>query len=256
VGAALHLAHSGQAPPVQRHRTKGKGGGGGDSYDAVVSRVYGDKRHTSESRDLILLMAWLAHRDPDRHDPALGFWERAGKVLGTSTLTGREKPILANLVAADRPRYEIDHRADIWQYRACAAPMIRRDGECGKHATAHANRVDTNGWRWPVWYCNRHSDWGHLQNLAYQDAITTAPPPIPNRGGLLPSYFALKAGYDGWASIYEWACAWTHNRSWKVPDPYGMCADDWPRPDTGEEEETWEPPRLRLVVAGGELVGP
>ncbi|MEU5742025.1 hypothetical protein ABZ784_29040 [Streptomyces tendae] len=255
MGAALHLAHAEQTPPVQRNRTKGKGGGGSDRYDALIRRVYADKRQTSESRDLILLMAWLAHRDPDRHDTDLGFWERAGNILGRYTINGREKPRLADLIASDRPRYEIEHRDAIWQRRACAAPMIRRDGECGKHATAHADRIDTNGWHWPIWYCNRHAEWGRKHEAAYREARKTAPAPIPNRGGLLPSYFTLKSSDEGWINVYEWACTWTWNRSWKPPEPYGLRADDWPRTDAEEEVETWEPPTLRLVVANGELVG-
>jgi hypothetical protein len=256
VGAALHLAHAEQTPPMQKNRTKGKGGGGTDRYDALVRRVYADKRQTSESRDLILLMAWLAHRDPDRHDTELGFWERAGNILGRYTAGGREKPHLADLIAKDRPRYEIDHAADIWQHRSCAAPMIRRDGECGKHATNHADRVDTHGWRWPIWYCSRHAEWGRKHEIAYRQALKTAPQPIPNRGGLLPSYCTLKSGDEGWINVYEWACKWTWNSSWKAPEPYGLRADDWPSTDVQDEVETWEPPVLRLVVANGELVGP
>ncbi|GAA3590838.1 hypothetical protein [Streptomyces osmaniensis] len=256
MGAALHLAHTHQTPPVKKHGTKGKGGGPGDRYDELLRRVYQDERQTSESRDLILLMAWLIHRDPDRHDTEIGFWERAGKILGRRKFVGREKPILADLVAADRPRYEIDHSADVWQYRTCSAPMIRRDGQCGQHATAHADQVDTNGWRWPVWYCRRHADWGRKQDLAYREALKSAPAPIPNRGGLLPSYFTLKSGDEGWVNIYEWACKWTHNTYWKTPEPYGLRADDWPRPEAEEEAETWEPPVLRLVVTNGEMVGP
>lgn len=255
MGAALHLAHAQQTRP-DAQKKRGGGGGGTDRYDELLRRVYSDKRQTSKSRDLILLMAWLLHRDPDRHDTELGFWARAEKVLGRYKVGSLEKPRLADLIAEDRPRYETDHSTDVWQHRVCAAPMIRRDGECGQHATANADRVDANGWRWPVWYCRRHADWGRKQELAYQEARKTAPKPIPNRGGLLPSYFILKTGDEGWVNVYEWACKWTYNSYWKTPEPYGLRADDWPRTDTEAGAETWEPPVLRLVVAHGKLVGP
>ena len=255
MGAALHLAHADHTPPVHKDRTKGKGGGGSNNYDKLVRRVYSDKRQTSTSRDLILLMAWLLHRDPDRHDTELGFWERAGNVLGRYTITGREKPRLADVIAGDRPRYEIDHTADIWQYRVCAAPMIRREGECGKHATDHADRIDSNGWRWPIWFCSRHAEWGRKHQVAYREALKTAPKPIPNRGGLLPSYFSLQSGDEGWVRVYEWACQWTYNRDWKPPELYGLRADDWPRVGEDEPVPAWEGPRLRLAARDGELVG-
>lgn len=255
MGAALHLAHAHHTPPTQKNRTKGKGGGGRDRYDAFVARVYKDKRMTSESRDLLLLAAWLIHRDPERNTSTLGFWERAGNILGRYKVGMKEKPKLADLVAKDRPRYEIDRSADIWQRQECAAPMIRREGLCGQNATANAYSYDTNGWVTPIWYCRRHADWGRKQKLAEQEARKTAPAPVPNAGGLLPSYLTLNSGDEGWVRVYEWACAWTWNRGWKPPEPYGLRADDWPK--VGEEPvETWEPPRLRLATKDGELVGP
>lgn len=255
MGAALHLAHVEQTPPPPQ-RKRG-GGGGGSSYDDLVARVYQDNRHTSESRDLILLLAWLLHRDPDRHTTELGFWDRAGKVLGRYKVGQREKPRLADLLAGDRPRYEIDYSVDLWQLRACAAPMVRRDGECGQHATASTYAIDTNGWRTPVWYCRRHADWGRKKEIAHREVLKTAPAPVPNAGGLLPSYLTLKTGDEGWINLYEWACKWTYNSGWKPPEPYGLRADDWPRPDQEEEPPvTWEPPRLRLATRDGELIGP
>jgi hypothetical protein len=252
VGAALHLAHAQEPAPGPGGKTKG-GGGSGDGYDAIVTRVYRDDRHTPETRDLILLMAWLAARDPDRHTTTVGFWERAGNVLGRYKLGLREKPRLADLIAADLPRYAIDYRSDAWQRHVCAAPMIRRDGLCGQHATNHTESIDANGWLSPIWYCRRHADWGRKQEAAYREARKTAPPPVPNAGGLMPSYFRNKNGDQGWIEVYEWAAKWKYE-SWKVPEPYGLRADDWPRPD--REAPQWEPPRLRLAAANGKLVGP
>lgn len=253
MGAALHLAHAHQPAPGPRRKRKG-GGGSNDGYDAFVARVYQDKRLSSATRDLILLMAWLRYRDPNRHDSTLGYWERAGNILGRYKIGTKEKPRLADVIAKDRPRYEIDRTTDAWQQQ-CAAPMIRRDGPCGQNASENAYSYDTNGWVTPIWYCRRHADWGRKQKLAEQEARKAAPAPVPNAGGLLPSYLTLNSGDEGWVRVYEWACAWTWNRGWKPPEPYGLRADDWPK--VGEEPvETWEPPRLRLATKDGELVGP
>lgn len=255
MGAALHLAHAHQPASGPRRKRKG-GGGGDDGYDAFVARAYRDERMTSEVRDLILLMAWLRHRDPDRHTSSLGYWERAGHVLGRYRVGGREKPRLADIISADRPRYEIDYTAEAWQRQACAAPMIRRDGECGQKAGDYSMKYDSNGWATPIWYCRRHADWGRTQELVEREAHGTTPAPVPNAGGLLPSYLTLKSGDDGWTRVYEWACQWTWNRGWKPPEPYGLRADDWPKVGHAETVETWEPPRLRLAARDGELIGP
>ncbi|MEU6979627.1 hypothetical protein [Streptomyces sp. NPDC046371] len=200
-------------------------------------------------------MAWLLHRDPARHTSDTPFWERAGEILGRYQVGKQQKPWLADLVAADRPRYEPDYASDSWQHRVCIAPMIRRSGPCGQPATDYTHTIaPATGWLDRVWFCRRHTDWGRKHELAYREARKTAPEPIPNAGGLLPSYMTLRTGDEGWVRIYEWACAWTHHRSWSPPNTYGLSADDWPTP--GADKTSQRRPALRLIVSRPTLETP
>lgn len=256
MGAALHLAHAHQAPPGPKRKRKG-GGSNGDGYDALVRRVYQDKRMTPEARELILLLAWLIKRDPDRYDEdgnPRSVWDRAAPILGEyKGYRGRTESRLADLIDADRPRYEPDMRADIWQHRICAAPMIRRQGECGQHAIDHSLIVDPDtGWRTPAWYCRRHAEWGRQLDAVLRAAEPVEP--IPNTGGLMPSYLWAEGGDEGWIKVYQRASEWKRS-GWEPPKTYGLCADDWPTPGK-EPEPKAEPVRLRLVASGGSLVGP
>ncbi|CAL9667889.1 hypothetical protein SUDANB145_07255 (plasmid) [Streptomyces sp. enrichment culture] len=243
MGAALHLAHAHQQPTRKRKR-KG-GGGGGDGYDALVTRVYQDQRMTPEARELILLLAWLAARDPDRYDTdgqPVSWRKRASAILDKDSPSRRSR--LADLLYADRPRYE-DQR-DGWEQRTCAAPMIRRAGLCGQHAVGHDYTVDPDtGWRTAVWYCRRHEPWGrelHARRLA-----DPGPEPIPNAGGLVTSYLLAEGQEAAWARLYKEAAVWKHDRHWEPPRTYGVVADDWPVP--GRDPV---PPRARLrLVLGG-----
>ncbi|MFD7465186.1 hypothetical protein [Streptomyces tendae] len=250
MGAALHLAHAHQPPPGPEKKRK-RGGGDGDGYDALVQRVYTDPRQTSESRELILMLAWLIKRDPNRYDADgeyVDTWTRAEKILGRYKLGRKEKPRLADLIDADRPRYEPDRSGTEW-HSVCRAPMIRREGECGQHSVAHSFKVDpVTGWQTPVPYCRRHADWGKKHDAALR--AMDLPEPIPNTGGLMPSFLVLKTGTDGWHRIYQWASQWTYSR-WEPPIKYGVRADDWPVP--GREPEP-EPVRLRLVASEGNFV--
>lgn len=257
MGAALHLAEVHQAPPGPKRKRKG-GGGGGDGYDKLVCRVYRDPQMTPEARELILLLAWLVARDPDRLDqfgePKGKVWSRAAEILGDyPTWSHRKGSRLADLIDADRPRYEPDKRADIWQQRLCSAPMIRRAGECGQHAVNSALRVDPEtGWRTPVWYCNRHRDYGRAAEAAFRN--TSGVEPIPNAGGLMPSYLSNENGDEGWIKLYRRASDWARSR-WEPPVMYGLRADKWPRPGEERVIEVVEPPRLRLAALDGELIG-
>lgn len=248
MGAALHLAHAHQLPPGPNHKRKG-GGGDGSSYDRFVARVWQDSRLTPETRELLLLAAWLGERDPKRGNDDWTFWGRATEILGVDGPGKRKTPRLAELLDGDRPRYEPDWRSDAWQRQVCAAPMIRRAGECGQNASEHALRIDpATGWQEPIWYCSRHRDFGRAAQAAYR--AQEKPFPIPNRGGMLPSYLVHKNGDTGWIKLYEWASGWRHS-SWKPPEGYGLEADEWPTPGV---EPPVAPPRLRLAAVDGELL--
>lgn len=249
--AALHLAHVYQPPPGPKRKRKSSGGG--DGYDALVARVYRDKRMTPESRELILLLAWLLRKDPNRYDAdgqLRGVWGRAKDILGEYQYGQRIGSRLADLIDADRPRYETDQRAAIWQQRLCSAPMIRREGECGQRAVDKSLSIDpATGWRTPLWYCARHREWGRKADVALR--AMEWPEPIPNAGGLMPSYLRADNGDDGWIAIYRRASEWKRSQ-WAAPTKYGLRADDWPLPG---QEPAPEPVRLRLAAMDGELIG-
>lgn len=254
MGAALHLAHINQ--PAQPKR-KGGGGGGGDGYDRLVARVYRDTRMTPQSRELILLLAWLVARDPDRLHPdgtpsaPKTVWNRAVDILGEYPMGRRKGSRLADLIHADRPRYEPDRSGPEW-HATCRAPMIRRDGECGQPPVDHSRTVDpVTGWWTPVPYCRRHEGWGRKLDAALEAAGPVEP--IPNAGGLMPSYLRANDGDEGWVSVYRRACEW-HRTPWEPSARYGLCADDWPVP--GRDAAIGHP-RLRLVLGGAGLnLGP
>lgn len=250
--AALHVAGAAAAPAAPL-RKPGGGGGAGDRYDYIVAKCYRDPRQTPASRELILLLAWLICRDPARHTDVgkpRSVWERANDVLGVD-FSRRRAPRLADLMAADAPRYEMDYAAGDRQGRACRAPMVRRPGECGQPGVDAFSRVDADtGWRSMVWTCRRHEAWA-----GQQQRIERAKPrvePIPNAGGLLPCYFRLDD--EAWVRHYQWALRWQHVRDWSPPS-YGLRADGWPRP--GAEPAALaegEQPRLRLASVDGTLL--
>lgn len=247
MGAALHLAHAHQPAPGPRRKRKR---GGGDGYDALVTRVYQDQRMTPEARELILLLAWLTARDPNRYDSygnLIGWRKRASVILGEYGPGPRRASRLADLLYADRPRYE-DQR-DGWEQRTCAAPMIRREGLCGQHATDHDYTVDqTTGWRTAVWYCRRHEPWG--QALRARRLADPGPEPIPNAGGLVTSYLMSEGQEQAWARLYKEAAVWKYDRQWEPPKTYGVVADNWPTPGV---EPVPQRARLRLVIGGPDL---
>lgn len=249
MGAALHLAHIHQ-PTVPKRKRKG-GGGGDDGYDRFVARIYQDPRMTPESRELLLLLAWLVKRDPDRLEPdgtpkpPGSVWKRAANILGEYGPGPRKGSRLADLIDADRPRYEPPRPS--WE---CRAPMVRRRGECGQQAVNHTYTADpVTGWQTPQPYCRRHETWGHKL-----DAALRADPvePIPNRGGLMPSYLRADGGDQAWIPLYRRASDWKRSL-WEPPARYGLRADDWPVPG---ETPAPEPVRLRLIVGGTDLDAP
>lgn len=215
-------------------------------YDDIVARIYADKRMPSGTRELALVLAWTALRDPGRHDTTNMAPVR--RILG-----GDDR--LRQLFAEDCPRYE---HPRAWG-GACDGPRLRaykpRPGtsehysahveqrtadntRCGSNASEHVHEYDmTTGQvsrTW--WFCSRH------KALAVQTqeriAARGAPPPaIPNCGGLLACYFERAQVQDR----YQWARPW-----WKPPY-HGICADDWPLPGV---EVAPQRPRLALIIGG------
>lgn len=252
MSAALHLAHAHQIPPGPKRKRKG-GGGGGDGYDRMVEKIYRDPRHTPASRELTLLLAWLLVRDPQRHTEVgepQSFWDRANTILGVD-FTRKRPPRLADLIAEDVPRYEINYHAPENQGRRCGAPMIRREGECGKHGVDGWVETDPEtGWGTLKWACSRHREWS--AQCARIERRKPRVEPIPNLGGLLPCYFTWPD--ERWVNTYRWALNWQHQPDWEPPS-YGLRQDGWPTPGVEPAELIpGEQPPLRLAALDGELL--
>ncbi|MFB7738297.1 hypothetical protein ACFC08_28695 [Streptomyces sp. NPDC056112] len=252
MGAALHLAHAHQAP-VKKRRPKRTGGGNGSQFAEIAHRIYQDDRADTQTRQLLLALAYATTMAP--LDDDTNVWRAACNALGSS-ITDWDG--LRSQIRHDLPRYlppgyrwgsdRLDQR--------CRGPRIRMhpDGPddfrnqlkvCGEKTSDKVVEKDPiTGWHTNHFFCTRHRD--HLQRVAAQVAEqnAVAPPPIPNSGGLLPSYFETD-----WVWMYRWA---DRNQSWEPPKVYGLCADNWPVP--GRDPVTVpQRARLRLVVSGTDL---
>lgn len=243
MGAALHLAVVREPFPTSRHpSTKRTGPGGGNGYDALVEKIYRDRRLGSDVRDLALCLAWLIAKDPQRGN-GKSVWERATEIFG---LRSDKTSNAAHMLATDLPLYSPPMPSGM----TCAAPMVRREGLCGRRPLSHTWALDetTNG-RVPVPYCeiDRHRAWADEQTALYREAQKTAPEPIPNRGGLLPCFLTLNE--EGWVQNYRWAAQAARVR-WQPPS-YGIRRDQWPGYQVPEHAPA---PRLKLVQDDGHLL--
>lgn len=269
MGAALHLAEVHQAPPGPKRKRKDGGDGGGSEFYEFAQRIYSDDRADGEARALLLALAYAvttAHRDDGD-----GQWALVEQALGRGR-GGRER--MWKLIRDDAPRYvPPQYQQNNWgiMLRLCCAPRLRpyrsrlwpgataqdiaeqakRDDEdfrntksvCGATASEYAvEKLPGTGWYRLHYFCTAHQD--HLARVRQQVAAQNelAPAPIPNAGGLLPSYFTA-----------DWVTVYRHYRGehWNPP-VYGMAADDWPVPG---REPVAPRARLRLAALDGELLG-
>jgi hypothetical protein len=149
------------------------------------------------------------------------------------------------LIRADLPRYEPERGSDTG---LCEAPMIRREGVCGKHGMQgfHVTNPHDGTWRL-VSYCSRHRDVANKVWAAEKARKDRGdlPEPLPNRGGLLPCYIRWN-----WEKNYKLA-----QSSW-TPPKVGICADDWPVMAKVVAASSSPPPALRVVFGGRELDSP
>ncbi|MHD0295010.1 hypothetical protein RCF19_03960 [Rhodococcus qingshengii] len=163
-------------------------------------------------------------RDPDLTDDALLFALAGMEVIKQRRQSGRRRDFRSShwmdeiaqlafggtettaryrvkrIIADDVPRYQAPYTSVI----TCPAPMIRREGLCGKRAsTSWVDRDPMTGEGEHVGYCSRHFtpqvDVAHRERLA--DWVANGKPsPPPNCGGVLARYFRTD-----WPKWYAWA---------------------------------------------------
>lgn len=267
--AALHLAHVHQPPPGPKRKRKGSGGGGSEFHE-FATRIYDDDRADAPARELLLAVAFAVTTAQPGDGQAQ--WNLVRKCLGR-TRTHRTR--LAELVEKDVPRYvPPEYRPGGYDAskRRCLGPRVRpyreridttgwtpqekveqekRDAEdfrnvrgiCGDPSQHEVlEKLPGTGWHKTHYFCNRHADHAARVREQVRESNLLAPKPIPNTGGLLPSYFDAD-----WEKVYR------HYRGerWEPP-VYGIRADDWPIP--GKEPVPMRA-RLRLATMDGELLG-
>lgn len=225
-------------------------------YDKLCREVYADKRMPAGTQEVALAMGWVMFRHPDRPNGA-PFWAQVKQILRANQLG---KPRLWDLIAADAPRYE--QPGQHWSVPgACEGPRLRpyqprrqeRHGStativytpsdyvptehdhtqggriCGASGAIQILEADmVTGWTRAHWFCRRHTERAR-EVKAQLDHRGDPPPPIPNRGGLLPCYFKAD-----WATLYTQAVDRAVNAPhvpymWEIPY-HGLAADDWPIP--------------------------
>lgn len=252
------------------------------SLEELQGRIYADRDFSPGGREVALALAWALHHpapESDDRDP----WRRASGLLGRDsafpgwrineaaaedlpwydsrlkhwnqvsgacegprirpyrprrpTRPSTAKISFAHLDGTVRPYPGPEHAANI-------SRPEREDRVCGAHATICVTEHDpVTGWETPHWFCTRHRERAREVEEQLRTAVPEPPPPIPNRGGVLPRYFAAD-----WARVYAHVAENAHGHrvyGWKPPY-HGVCRDDWPVPGATAVPKR---PRLSLVVS-------
>lgn len=226
---------------------------------ARLEQLWSDERFTdgrkqgADLREFITAYLWAAYEGATGDE----LWESMRKRIVRS----EQQFYLRSIYTADLPRYEpVSFRqGDRWP--GCPVPKTRgvnAGKPCGKRGRSSFRVTDPETGEWSmVTYCTAHKAIGE-QASAAERALVNVPEPLPNTGGLLPSY--IKAA--DWPDMYA---AVAHD--WKPPY-VGIVADDWPvlakaveapverfalkAIDGGREaaeQDPTEPPVLRLIAA-------
>ena len=264
MATALHIAHAHELPKPPRRKRKSGSGDGQGFYD-YAKRIYADDRADSRARELLLAVAFAVITFPA--DDGKAQWAQVRDCLGSSRGGDRR---LERLLEADLPRYTPPWFADR-DPRRCHGPRIRpyqtrlpadttpadraawakRDATdfrnvqniCGDAGQIHVLEKQLGtGWLIPHHFCNRHAAEADRIREQVREQNKIAPAPIPNSGGLLPSYFDAD-----WMRVYRQYAG----PRWEPP-VYGIRADDWPVPG---REPVAPKARLRLAAVDGDLIG-
>jgi hypothetical protein len=172
----------------------------------------------------------------DRTKRAMVFTETAEKMLLDPALTGDLLALglaLAFTTSWPRARAHLGWnpqklrsvvRRDVLRYeppapdRACPAPMVRRQGLCGKRTLGFAWLVDPDtGQRTPVQFCRRHEHLGDepARRRAWEQwRANGEPQPPANTGGVLAGYLSCD-----WEAVYDWADPTRKRPGTPVPRP-------------------------------------
>lgn len=152
-------------------------------------------------------------------------------------------------------------RSDVRRFRpddsrgACQAPMVRRDGACGRHGTNYRPYIDAEtGERGWVAACGRaeHRAWMDarvaLLRRLYDEAAARDEVPVPpaNTGGVLARHLPEV----NWSAIWrrldpEWTPAPEGEQRFAPPRLQMVLGDD-----ERDETQVPQPTRLRLVDVG------
>lgn len=242
------------------------------THDELQAAIWNDDRHLPPgTREVALAVGWVLHREPEHREK---LWTRVTEMLGHDGWHWR----IHECIAGDAPRYDPGnwhhgaagcegprvrpykprprneptgrcyvsaHHPHVGEcrftviYGEGAPPPERDDSVCGAHGTIRVKEYDmVTGWQTIRWFCSRHK--GRAAEVKAQLAARgEPPPPVPNKGGLLPRYFA-----GDWAKVYALHCE-KARKAW-TPPYYGVDADEWPVPG-----KTMIPKRPRLAVVAG-----
>src|SRR6185437_7493044 len=197
------------------------------THDELQAAIWNDERGLPPgTREVALAVGWVLHREPE-HKGEL--WKRVRQMLGHdgwhwrlhecvardapryapgmwSSGAGecegpRMRPYKPRRVPATERCHISEHHphlgecrfTTIWDaqgYELVEVPPERDRRACGAHGTIRVKEYDmVTGWVTVHWFCRRHLE--RAKEVRAQLAARGDPPePIPNKGGLLPRYFA------------------------------------------------------------------
>lgn len=185
------------------------------AYADAVRRAMTDPRLRAARpvvREMVLASLTVLADDPAAGHDGTRFVDALTRLM--------PKAAILAAVHADRPRYAPEMPSGC-AHLLTAGP---REGDpCDARPVTVVSCPQPDGTRTLAGYCTRHRRTAdiaraHAASIAYPDA----PPPVPNRGGLLAAHLPA----------FDWRVTYRTGMDRDAPDPpewaYGVNADEWP----------------------------